>query len=614
MSTTDDDFGTAHIVCATQFAELDFDLLDELFRAEDLDEQARVLARVVLEAFSNYYAVSRRIPRLAKAAFEARDWPATLQLSRDRLTMYTACLDQLAPVLRSGLPETVTDERVWEAAEADFLAAIAPRYEADFAFAFWHSLRRKLLSNEWLPVSYVSGATAARGKVRARPVIKSFATTVPIGPDLIRTILELAAFAVPWRDIDGDAALVAAEIATALERLGPRDGETAKIEMADSCFFRNRGACLIGRIALRDRGDSPLRNMPLLIALLNEEDGLFVDAALCDADEVQYEFSSTLANFHATNPHYHELAQFLSELMPKSPRGLYYSTIGYHHLGKVAVMEEILAEHRRSKEKLAHAPGVRGTVAIGFTMPSSHYVLKIIRDHPTDGYRWDKFEGLDSVLGKYRMVHETDRAGSMVDNVIYTNVKLERAMFAPELLDELLEAGIGTVSLDRSALVFRHLIVQLKLVPLPLFLGKAKGAEARAAVINLGDCIRNNAAANIFNKDLDGRNYGVSRILKVYLFDHDKVQPLTGVSVRSNQGGPPGERAVPDGLFGDSTVFLPEEILTGLRIDDPALRKVFRDAHPDLLQVGYWQDLQRALREGEVPAVTNYPAARRLRR
>lgn len=596
-----------------QIGDIHFELLDGLFRATDPDARARVFARLVLDVFEDYYARSRRIPGLAKAAFEARDWPATVRLSRYRLTLYAAYLDHLAPLLRSGLPEAATDERLWNAAEAHLLAAIAHRYEADFAFAFWHSLRRKLFENEWRPVAYASaGADAVR--CIAEPVLVTFPATLPIAPAVVREIMDMAGFAAPWADAAGDARRAAEAIAAALARLDPRDGEPARIEMANSGFFRNRGACLVGRICLRAGAGGGRREVPLMLALLNDDNGIFIDAVLCEGDELQYAFSSTLANFHATSPYYHELAQFLSELMPKRPLGLHYSTIGYHHLGKVAVMEEMIADHRATGETFDAAPGFRGTVAIGFTTPSSRYVLKIIRDRPTEGYKWGQFGGLRSVLDKYRLVHEMDRAGSMLDNIIYTNVKLDRAMFAPALLDELLEAGVETVSLERRAVVFRHLIVQLKLVPLPLFLAQASEEDKRTAVVNLGDCIKNNAAANIFNKDLDGRNYGVSRILKVYLFDYDAVESLTGVKVRTNTDREPGEEDIPAWYFEEGTIFLPEEMMTGLRIDDPALRRVFREAHADLLRVDYWEGVQTALREGRVPRTVNYPAARRLRR
>jgi isocitrate dehydrogenase kinase/phosphatase len=512
------------------------------------------------------------------------------------------------------LPEVAADEQLWELAEADFLVDISNRYEADFAFAFWHSLRRMLLQNEWKPVSYEAGETEQRLRSAPRSVLKRFHDTLPIGPDVVRAILEIPAFSVKWRDLDADAVLVGEAIAEMLEQLHPREGEPARIEIADSGFFRDRGACLVGRICLGPHNGTAARSLPLLIALLNDKDGLFVDAVLGNTDELQYAFSSTLANFHSTSPYYHELAQFLFELMPRRPLGLHYSTIGFHHLGKVAVMTEILFEHRRSKEKLDTAPGFKGTVAIGFTMPSSGYVLKIIRDHPTDDYKWDRFDGVDTVLSKYRLVHEIDRAGSMLDNIIYSRVKLDRTLFAPDLLDELLEAGVGTVSLDRSAVVFRHLIVQVKLTPLPLFLQTATPEQARIAAINLGDCIKNNAAANIFNKDLDGRNYGVSKILKVYLFDYDAVGPLTDVKVRTNADREEGEEGIPEWFFEQGNIFLPEEIVAGLRIDDPGLRRAFRDAHPELLRLDYWEGMQRALREGKVPKVMNYPAARRLRR
>ena len=414
-----------------QIGDIHFELLDGLFRATDPDARAHIFARLVLDVFEDYYARSRRIPCLAKAAFEARDWPATVRLSRYRLTLYAAYLDHLAPLLRTGLPEAATDEGLWNAAEAHLLAAIAHRYEADFAFAFWHSLRRKLFENEWRPVAYASaGADAVR--CIAEPVLVTFSATLPIAPEVVREIMDMAGFAAPWADAAGDARRAAEVIAAALARLDPRDGEPVRIEMANSGFFRNRGACLVGRICLRAGAAVGRREVPLMLALLNDNDGIFIDAVLCEGDELQYAFSSTLANFHATSPYYHELAQFLSELMPKRPLGLHYSTIGYHHLGKVAVMKEMVADHRATGETFDAAPGFRGTVAIGFTTPSSRYVLKIIRDRPTEGYKWGQFGGLKSVLDKYRLVHEMDRAGSMLDNIIYTNVKLDRAMFAQD--------------------------------------------------------------------------------------------------------------------------------------------------------------------------------------
>ncbi len=61
----------------------------------------------------------------------------------------------------------------------------------------------------------------------------------------------------------------------------------------------------------------------------------------------------------------------------------------------------------------------------------------MIRDHPTASYKWGEFPGVAAVIDKYRLVHEINRAGSMLDNVMYFNLRLDRDMFDPALLDEL---------------------------------------------------------------------------------------------------------------------------------------------------------------------------------
>jgi isocitrate dehydrogenase kinase/phosphatase len=100
----------------------------------------------------------------------------------------------------------------------------------------------------------------------------------------------------------------------------------------------------------------------------------------------------------------------------------------------------------------------------------------------------------------------------------------------------------------------------------------------------------------------------------VHLFDYDAVEPLTDIKVRTNTARVDGEEDIPDWFFETGTIFLPEEMMVGLRIDDRELRRAFRDAHPELMTVDYWEGMQRALREGKVPKVRSYPADLRLRR
>lgn len=594
-------------------ADVAREVLRALPEATTREERASHIARAILAVFDNYYVRSRRIPYLAKAAFEKRNWPETFQLSRERLNIYGRHLNVLIPLLKQSWPCFADERAFWVEVEAQYLAQIRGRYEADLAYAFLRSTRRLMRQGEWAPVSYFAGrqdAVLPEDK-NAASATRSFNCMWPVPAEIVIELLKIPAFNAPFRDIADDARLVAARINETLEPLASRGASGSlpvTIEMIDGGFFRNRGAYLVGRIKYPGGPD-----IPLALALLNEKDGIFVDAVLFEADRLHAVFSSALANFHVTSELYHQLARFLHAIMPKRPLGLHYSTIGFNHVGKVAVMRELQAEHAAHGEQLDFAVGFRGTVAIGFSTPSSLYVMKVIRDHPAEGYKWGKFPGVEAILQKYRAVHETDRAGSMLDNIVYDNVRLDRSWFTPELLQEFANAAPSSVKILHRYVLFRHLIVQMKLVPVPVFLAKATQSEAISAIRELGTCIANNAAANIFNKDLDARNYGISRIGRVYLFDYDAVEPLTSIKVRTNLGRIDGEEDIPDWFFEEGTIFLPEEMLVGLRIDDPVLRRAFREINGELMTTAYWEGMQRALNAGLVPKVRAYPPHLRLR-
>jgi isocitrate dehydrogenase kinase/phosphatase len=544
---------------------------------------------------------SRRIPGLAKDAFERCDPATSLTLSRERLSMYSVRIERLGPELKAAFPEVTEDESLWERMEALYLPHIETRYAADLAFAFFHSVRRRIYQGEWKPVAYSFRGGSPHGD-GAREVHLGFPLDGRLDAATVERVLAIPGFQVPYRDAPGDAALI-------VERVNATFASPMRrVDMVDAGFFRRWGAYIVGRIVFEDGAIAPL-----IVSLFNNDDGIYADAVITSDADVHNLFSSTLANFHVTHSHYHELAAFLHTIMPRRPLGLHYSTIGFNHVGKVAVMNELEAEVRETGEVFETAVGFRGTVAIGFATPSSDYNLKVIRDRPTAQYKWGEFEGIGTVLEKYKRVHEINRAGSMLDNIIYYNLELDRSWFDPALLEELLRDASESVSLRGDAVVLKYLIVQRRMRPLPVFLESASREEAETAIVNLGYCIKNNAAANVFNKDLDARNYGVSRFLKVYLYDYDALEPFTEVKIRSNAGREEGEEEVPDWYFEEGVVFLPEEIEAGLMLDDRQLRRVFRAVHGDLLGVPYWQRVQDQLLAGEVPVAQFYPPECRLR-
>lgn len=585
------------------------DYTDLIATARSIDERTDLAARWILDEFDAYYVESRNIPNLAKAAFERLDPASSLDLSLRRLSVYSVSVHALARRLRDALPPADDDESFWARIEARYLTLIEGRYESDLAFAYIHSARRMMYEGMWKPVEYAflhhrepasERSAAARVDFSVDPGADPGANL----PALVDRILDVPGFERSWRDREGDVQKVAARLRTIF---GGNARRPVEIQMTDAGFFRNRGAYIVGRIVFDDSSATPL-----ILALLNHEAGIYVQAVLAGQADAHNLFSSTLANFHVTNSHYHELAAFLHSVMPTRRLGLHYSTIGFNHVGKVAVMNELREELVEHREVFTTAIGFRGSVAIGFAAPSSDYNLKVIRDVPTEQYKWGEFPGIRAVLDKYRRVHEIDRTGSMLDNIIYYNLELDPAWFEPNLLAELRRDAAESVSLRDDAVILKHLIVQRRVRPLPVFLQDASPEEAREVIVNLGHCIKNNAAANVFNKDLDARNYGVSRFQKVFLFDYDALEPLTRVKVRSNADRFDGEDEVPDWFYEDGVIFLPEEIESGFRIHDRTMRRLFRDVHGDLLTTGYWEGLQNDLERGQVPSIRLYPEERKL--
>jgi len=568
----------------------------------EADDAAGALARWVLREFDDYYNESRGIPGQAKHAFETRDPGESLALSRRRLSIYSESIHALGPRIVARHPHLAAIASNWSPIERAYLPLIAGRYEADLAYAYFNSVQRKVYQGEWQPVEYDFGAGGGVRPVTGVSIYREFAVGGLLRPETVEDILAVPAFARAYQDAAEDTYLIAERVNGSLRGAGPAQRSIESVQMIDAGFYRNRGAYLVGRMVL-DGGELA----PLVIALLNDENGIYVDAVLTGEADCHNIFSSTLANFHVTNPSYHELAAFLHSIMPNRSLGLHYSTIGFNHVGKVAVMNELRSELGQTGEDFQLAVGFPGTVAIAFSAPCSAYVLKVIRDRPTDQYKWGAFEGVEIVLDKYRQVHEINRTGSMLDNIIYYNLRLQADWFDAALREQLLRFAGGSVTERGASLVFKHLIVQPKMIPLPVYLDGAGDEDARTVVENLGHCIKNNAAANIFNKDLDGRNYGVSTHQKVYLFDYDALEPFTEVKIRTNQDRIDGEEDVPDWFFEDGVIFLPEEIEVGLRIRSRPLVRHFRDIHADLLTVAYWQTVQDDLLAGKVPSISVYP-------
>lgn len=569
----------------------------------DTVDRITATAKLILAIFDQFYRELCECPYWAKCAFEIMDPRLSIRISQERLGIYSRYIDEHAPLISEAWPELAEDSAIWDSMDPLFGAMIVNRYEADIAYSFAHSLRRVIVRDLWKPVAYSFPRPSKFRALSMAAVHRRLKINGVPDVELMCAALQMPAFSVGFRDLAGDAARILARLAPLLAQAsrGTGGGPVA-LDVVEAGFFRDRYACVVGRWVMPDGS-----YLPLVVSLLNSPAGIYVDAVLHRVANIHDLFSSALANFHVTTRLYYQTCVFLYSIMPRRPLGHHYSTIGFNHVGKVVILNEISEQLRRSGQVLRRSPGALGTVALGFTFDSCDYHLKVIRDAPTRSYKWNVFPGVDAVIDKYRAVHEINRAGNMLDNVIYYHLRLERSMFDPELLERICSEAAGSVQLDQDAVVLRHLIVQRKIMPLPVYLATASPSQVHAAIVSLGACIRNNAATNIFNKDLDSRNYGVGQYGRVFLFDYDAVERLTDVKIRTNLDREPGEEDVPDWYFEDGIIFLPEEIEYGLQLTNDHARDCFRRENADLMTVSYWKDVQDKLLAGQVPALSMYP-------
>jgi len=574
----------------------------------DTVDRITATAKLILAIFDEFNRELCECPYWAKCAFEIMDPRLSIRISEERLGLYSRYIAEYAPQIGEAWPELAEDSGIWDSMDPLFGAMIVNRYEADIAFSFAHSLRRVIVRDLWKPVAYSFPRPSKFRALSMAAVHRRLQTGAAPDVDQLCAALQVPGFTVRFRDLRGDAARILERLAPLLEQAAAGAGGTPKaLDVVEAGFFRDRYACVVGRWVMPDGSF-----LPLVVSLLNSPEGIYVDAVLHRVADIHDLFSSALANFHVTTRLYYQTCVFLYSIMPRRPLGHHYSTIGFNHVGKVVILNEIIEQMRRSGEVFSRSPGALGTVALGFTFDACDYHLKVIRDAPTRSYKWSVFPGVDAVIDKYRAVHEINRAGNMLDNVMYFHLRLERSMFDAELLERICSEAAGSVQLDQDAVVLRHLIVQRKIVPLPVYLETASESQIRTVIASLGACIRNNAATNIFNKDLDSRNYGVGQYGRVFLFDYDAVERLTDVKIRTNTDREPGEEDVPAWYFEDGIVFLPEEIEYGMQLSNDSARAWFRRENADLLTVRYWQDVQAKLLAGQIPELSMYPDRCRL--
>jgi isocitrate dehydrogenase kinase/phosphatase len=566
-------------------------------------ELARWGAASVRESFAGYISEFKHVTRRARLRFEARDWRGAQQDALARLEVRPHWLSRAVEELRGVLGSAASDPALREAMKAEYARELVDRPDPELAKTFFNSVTRRIFGTVGVhaAVEFVDAEIQARPPGPGVPLYHAYhrdGTT----EELVTAILTDFAFAAPYRDLEGDARLAAAEIDAHLrasEDVAPIDA----VEMLRPVFYRGKGAYLVGRVR---RGAAV---SPIILPLLHGPDGVYVDAVLLSPNEASIAFSFTRSYFHVEIDRASDLIAFLKTILPGKAISECYIAIGYNKHGKTVLFRELLAHLASTRDRFHLARGDRGMVMIVFTLPGVDIVFKVIRDR----FAPPKTVTRQEVMQKYALVFRHDRAGRLVDAQEFEHLVFDRARFADDLLGELVAEAGDTVRVEGDRVAIRHLYAERRVTPLNLFIREKDEWSAREAVLDYGQAIRDLAATNTFPGDLLLKNFGVTRTGRVIFYDYDELCLVTDCNFRDiPKGGDDDEWAgEPTFYVGENDVF-PEEFLRFLGLPE-RLKGAFLTAHGEILTADFWRRMQARHRAGEIVDIFPYREAQRLR-
>jgi isocitrate dehydrogenase kinase/phosphatase len=413
-------------------------------------------------------------------------------------------------------------------------------------------------------------------------------------------VLEDFEFAVPY----AHPALCAVRLAQALEAQLGDFGPVVALEMLETVFYREQRAYLVGRVF------GERRFAPLIVALVNDENGIYADAVISDAEQVAQVFGFTRSYFQADLATVGDAVVFLRTLLPRKPVDELYTVLGRAKQGKTERYRHFFRHlARHPDEAFVHADGERGMVMAVFTLPSYPLVFKVIRDR----FSAPKTMQRADVMAKYALVFQHDRVGRLVDAQEFRHLRFPRRQFAPALLDELIESCSSSVRIEDVDLVIAHCYVERRLRPLNLVVREADRDTSLRAVLDYGQAIKDLARSNIFPGDLLLKNFGLTRHGRAIFYDYDELALVTECRFRALPKARSDDEELHAGAWyhvGEHDVF-PEQFPQFLGLDDD-LRTALIRTHGEIFDPAWWRDVQERIQRGDYADLPPYPQRMRL--
>ncbi len=573
-------------------------LLDSLLVAKDI-------SGTILKGFNKHFRIYREMTRQARDHYIRGDWPAGRNCVAERISLYDTRVQEAIDELRARFNLAEIDPVLWAEVKLQYLGMLYRHRQPELAETFYNSVFIRLFARHYYHNDniFVRPSISTERIEGDQPTYRSYYPTREGWRRALTRMLEDADIGLPFEDLHRDVRLIVRRLRQLPQRPSALR-QHFQVQLLTPLLYRNKAAYLVGR-AINGGEERPF----ILPLLRNDHGQVYVDALVTESDDVANLFSFARAYFLVDTEVPSAVVRFLRSFLPSKSTADLYTALGFHKQGKAEFYRDFLDHLRHSSDQLVVAPGTKGMVMAVFTLPSYPYVFKIIKDRfapPKDVTRQE-------VIDKHRWVKRHDRVGRMADTWEFSYAAFPLARFTEELLAELQQDAPAQVLVEGDAVVIRHLFIERRLDPLNLYLeATTDPAQIAHALQEYGDAIKDIAAAGIFPGDLLFKNFGVTRHRRVIFYDYDEILPIAQCNFR--QIPPPRTpedewAAEPWYSVGPNDVF-PEEFATFL-FGNPIWRQIFMRQHPQLLDAGYWRQLQATVAAGGFPDI--FPYRREIR-
>jgi isocitrate dehydrogenase kinase/phosphatase len=545
----------------------------------------------IMDGYRAYRDHFQAITLRAMDRFVSCDWLGMQADTAKRLDAYQKTLQQVVSDLAATLGPRSADRTLWVNAKTAISSELDRVSDPDLAETFFNSVARRL--------GNIIGADPQREFLRDEPRplpapragrdYISFSAGDRSMETLCSEILDASVFRPYFRDIERDARRMARYLADPPPN-AHAPHQIHHVDLLIPAFFRGMGAYLIGRTVAADG-----RFRPLAIALINDCKGIIIDGVVNDTRGLRLLFSYTHSYFHVSTDHIMELVAFLHPLLPHRRLAELFISLGFNRHGKTELYRDLARHQNACRDIFEISPGTPGMVMMVFNMPSDEMVFKIIRDRFAQPKRTTRRE----VIAKYDYIFRHDRTGRLPDTQSFEHLSFDRGCFHPDLIQVLASTAQRSVTINTVHVVIERAYVERRVLPLDLYLAEATAADARSAVIDFGQAIKDLAYSNIFPGDMLLKNFGVTDLGRVIFYDFDEICPLTECRFRRKPVSVSYEDELasePWYFVGDNDIF-PEEFEHFLGLTGE-LRDVFMSHHKDLLNVDFWRRTQEKIKAG----------------